>query len=138
LGFVSPASSCSLDGHVLTVAAPLNGAITFSRSGANLAVTGAGSCAAVALSNVETVNVVGSAGNDTVTFDLAGGSFTPGWRSELDNDPEIQFTLSLGAGIDTLVLQGGPADDVIELSDDGVDLNDDNDPDITRMDNERT
>jgi Ca2+-binding RTX toxin-like protein len=115
--------------------------MTVGLSGASFKVTSNGvpdaTCASSTVNNVDRVNVNGTSGSDSLTLDLSGGQFSPGFTPEGSGISEIEFQLDLRAGNDALVIQGGAGVESIRLGSAGLNLNGDNDTDVTLLGLER-
>jgi Ca2+-binding RTX toxin-like protein len=83
------------------------------------------------VNNVDRVNVNGTSGSESLTLDLSGGQFSPGFTPEGSGISEIEFQLDLLAGNDGLVIQGGAGVESIRLGFGGVNVNGDDDADLT-------
>lgn len=81
-------------------------------------------------STVDTISVSGeNADGGTFIVDLGGDPFAPGAETESSGQPEIEFVLGEpGLGVEFL---GGSGDDVFSVGFDGVNLNEDDDVDVT-------
>lgn len=90
------------------------GAVTFVKSGENLAVSGACS-ATYAFGAVDTIFVLGDAGADSVTFDRSGGDLT--------DSNAIDFEVDLGEGSDSLMINGTASKDALSLGTKGINVN---------------
>jgi hypothetical protein len=134
-GGAPPPGFCSRAGDVLTVDVPSDASITIGRSGTNFNVTGGGNpdpgCGGSNVNNVNMVNVNGTGGNETVTFDTSGGNFEPGATPEGTGISEIEFNVSLGSGTDTLIAQLGALADKFTIGSTGINPNNDADADLT-------
>ena len=132
---IEPPTLCSRTGDVLTIDVPSGDSVTIGLAGASFNVTGGGNpdptCGGSTVNNVNTVNVNGTAGNETVTYDTSGGNFEPGATPEGTGISEIEFNLSLGAGSDTLIAQLGALKDKFTIGSNGVNPNGDTDRDLT-------
>jgi len=106
------------------------GASTIGRSGTSITLNGA-PCADATVDNVDTVSVSGTGDTEVLTLDLTGGQFAPGATPEGTGTSEIEFTIDLGGGNDTLVVQYGALDDKGRLGSSGINLNVDDDSDAT-------
>ena len=73
--------------------------------------------------------MLGTVSADQVTLDLAGGPFEPGATAAATGSSEIEFVLSLGAGTDAVVIQGGSGGQQLTLGSRGANLNGDDDGD---------
>ena len=128
-GSPAGASVCNRSGGVLTV--NVTSGVMIGRSGANLTVTGDGnadpSCGGSTVNNVNTINVNGGAGAQSVTLDLAGGRLEPGLTAEASGVSEIEVNLNLSTGADTLAVKGFSAADNYRFGTTGANLNVDDD-----------
>jgi WD40 repeat protein len=126
---------CAKEGTTLTVAIGPRRAVTIGRNGSSFHVTGPGiddpTCGGATVNNVDTVRVTGSVSDDSLTLDLTNGQFAPGIEHEEDGKSEIELDVDLGSSSDALTVQGGSATEKIALGADGVNLNGDNDADVT-------
>jgi hypothetical protein len=120
---------CSRAGSILTV--NVTGSVTIGRSGANFNVTGDGNsdpgCGEATVNNINRVNVNGTSGSQTLTINLANGSFEPGMTAEASGASEIEFDLNLRVGLDSLVVIGSSAADLYRFGTSGANLNGDDD-----------
>lgn len=133
------APSCGYDPptHVVTVhlGAPGDAAI-ITVVGGSIAVN-AVSCGATVADADQVVVVDDTAGGATsVSVDMSGGPFAPGFTDEPGASDEIEFAINLGDGAgDSLLLRGGPGKNAITAGADGANLNaaeaDGVDPDVT-------
>ena len=118
----------------MSIGIPTGGAVTIGRSGSNFNITGGGigdpTCGGATVNNVDTVEVAGAGGNESLTIDESGGPFAPGLTPEAA-PAEIEFAVDLGAGTDPLTVQGSPAAEKITLGTIGANLNGDSDVDLT-------
>jgi hypothetical protein len=130
-----PPSVCSRQGDVLTINVPSGAAVAIGRSGANFNVTGAGNpdpgCGGATVNNVNTVNVNGAGGNETVTYATTGGNFEPGATAEGAGISEIELYVSLGGGTDSLIAQLGALNDRFTIGTAGINPNNDADVDLS-------
>lgn len=130
------AASCSLGTATLTVTMSGDGdEVIISRSGSSFIVAAAGiadpTCGGATTDNVATVNVTGDTLAQTLTIDLSGGQFEPGGKVEPTGLSEVEWVVDLGRGADTLRIQGGSGSDTLRWGAPGVNLNDDDDVDVT-------
>jgi hypothetical protein len=91
-------------------------------------------CGVATVNNTDGVNLTDNGGGDVVfVIDLTGGPFAPGETPEATGVSEIEFnvTFESAGAFDQLVIQGGSADDTLIYGDAGVNLNNDNDVDVT-------
>jgi Ca2+-binding RTX toxin-like protein len=131
----SPASaltSCSKAANVLNVVADTNA--TLVRSGDNILVNGASCGANTTVNDIDEIDVTSpnpGTTNDNVTIDLSGGKFAPGLNNEVTGQSEIEITVDLRAGTNTLTILGTPSTDRWTFLAQGIDLNSDGDADVT-------
>lgn len=82
--------------------------------------------------NTDSITVSGAGGTvETLTLDLAGGPFAPGFASEGTGTPEIEIAVALGDASDVIVVRGGPGPDAIRMGQNGLAVNGDTDVDVT-------
>ncbi|HEX9822928.1 MAG TPA: calcium-binding protein [Actinomycetota bacterium] len=98
-------------------------------AGGGILVDGA-PCGAT-LAEIEAIQVLGTAEDERVVIDLGGGPFEPGVSEEPDGLPEVEITVDLGDGDDELLVEGGPGEDRVTGTPDGLGLNADSDADVT-------
>lgn len=79
-------------------------------------------CGAATVRGVEAIVVEGAEGSQTLIVDLSGGAFAPGFADEGDGSSEIEITVDLRAGGDTVAIEGGDGAEQIALSVAGVNL----------------
>jgi hypothetical protein len=124
---------CSRAGTTLTINMPSNSVMSVGRSGSNFNVTGGGNpdptCGGSTVTNVDTVNVNGTAGNESLQVDQTGGEFAPGASGEISGLSEIEWNINLAGGSDSWTLTGGSAADKFRLGTLGVNVNADDDAD---------
>jgi Ca2+-binding RTX toxin-like protein len=120
-GFVAPTATVTIDPGT---------SAKLVRSGSAIRLNGS-ACGAATVLNTDTVVVTGAGGAETFTVDLSGGPFAPGASPEGSGASEIELEVDLGAGADKVVLQGTGGDDTYRLGSIGINLNNDNDADIT-------
>jgi Ca2+-binding RTX toxin-like protein len=109
---------------------------TLSRTaGGSILMNGASCTGSPTVSNTDTITVTGSSGQDTLALDLTNGPFAPGAASEATGDPEIELEANLGSNStfapDTIAITGSGGADTYRLGSAGVNLNDDDDADLT-------
>ena len=80
-------------------------------------------CGTATVRNVEAIIVEGAAGSQTLVVDLSDGAFAPGFSDEGDGSSEIEITVDLRSGDDTVAIQGGDAADRFAVTVAGVNLN---------------
>jgi Ca2+-binding RTX toxin-like protein len=84
------------------------------------------------LDQIATVVWPGTALDDTFTFNVVAGTFTPGATPDPDGSPEVKFQLDAGGGSDSIALYGLSTLTYDFVStDQGLDLNGDGDVDLT-------
>ncbi|MEE2738036.1 MAG: calcium-binding protein, partial [Planctomycetota bacterium] len=83
-------------------------------------------------SNTDGIVIVAGAGDDQITLDQSSGALAPGATSETAGESEIEVTVDAGAGNDALTLRGQDGEaDTMKPSGSAVDINGDNDGDVT-------
>jgi ELWxxDGT repeat protein len=129
------ASGCGLVGSTLRISLVDGGSVTVGRLGTSFNVTGNGigdpTCGGATVNNVDSVEIAGSDQADSLTINLAGGQFAPGLTPEATGVSEIEFTIDLGDGSDTLIVQGGTAVDKLVFGTTGANVTGDSDADLT-------
>ncbi len=106
---VAAAETCTYDAaaHKVTltiIGATTNTALYRVTSGA---ITLNGNyCGAATLTNTDTIVVTGDAQSQELMITLALGAFTPGFTNEAGSSDEIEITVNLGGGTDTLRIVG--------------------------------
>jgi Ca2+-binding RTX toxin-like protein len=83
------------------------------------------------INDIELITVVGTTFSEILIIDFSGQTFAPGRTAEASGTSEIEFSIDLGTGIDVLAIGGTSAADAIELGTLGVNMNADDDADIT-------
>jgi hypothetical protein len=63
-------------------------------------------CGAATVTNTDTIVVTGDGQSQTLHFGFGFGAFAPGFTSEAGSSDEIEFTVNLGGGEDTVVING--------------------------------
>ena len=86
-------------------------------------------CGGATISTIDTIRVLGGAGNEGLTVDLTGGVFGPGKLREAAGTSEIELVVDLGGGYDTLTVIGTAGADRFTLAD-PADLNLNADADV--------
>jgi Ca2+-binding RTX toxin-like protein len=122
------AATCSVDAGVLAVALQSETAKISSKNGF-LALNDV-VCAGASLATIDRIEVTGGAGIDTLTISFLEGRFEPGAGAEA-GVAEIEIDVDLGGGQDMLSILGTLSTNVIVIGDLGVNLNDDDDVDLT-------
>jgi Ca2+-binding RTX toxin-like protein len=124
--------TCSVSLGTATVAMASGDTATLSIGPAGQINVNGSQCSGTATTtNIDTVVVNGAGGAETVNLSLAGGPFAPGASPESSGVPEIEISVSLAGGSDTLVITGSSGSDAIEFGTLGVNVNDDDDTDVT-------
>jgi Ca2+-binding RTX toxin-like protein len=128
------ATGCSFVAPTATVTIDPGASATLKRSGSAIQLNGV-NCGAATVSNTDKVVVTGANGFETFTVDLSGGPLAPGASAEATGAAEIELEVNLGTQSafvkDTLVVQGTGSGDTYRLGSVGINLNNDDDPDIT-------
>ena len=120
---------CRLVGTTLQIKPPLTSPVTVVRSGDAIDVIGAGVCeGSPAVTTVDEIEVIGTGATDALTVDLSGGTFAPGASAEGAGMSEIEWSTS---SVESLTIQGSSGVDTIRFGSAGVNLNGDNDADMT-------
>jgi Ca2+-binding RTX toxin-like protein len=91
-------------------------------------------CGGASLANVDSIQVVGSAGSiETLAIDQSGGAFAPGATAETGTGAvsEIEIALHLGDAGDGVSVLGTSGNDTLAMGVKGVALNGDADVDVT-------
>ena len=94
-------------------------------------------CGPATVTNTDKITVTGALGRQAVRIDLSNGGFVPGATAEGTGASEIEFEINLGTGgetsaiFDILSISGTNAAETFHLGSLGINVNGDNDPDIT-------
>ena len=128
------ATTCTFVAPVATVTLDPFASASLSRSG-NAIQFNLANCGAATVLNTDTIVVTGASGAELLTIDLGGGQFAPGASTEASGAAEIELQLDLGtqpAGArDRVLIRGTSGPDLLRLGAAGVNLNNDNDADLT-------
>jgi Ca2+-binding RTX toxin-like protein len=128
------ATGCSFAAPTATVTIDPAASATLKRAGSAIQLNGV-DCGAATVSNTGKIVVIGATSEETLTIDLSGGPFAPGAGAEATGAPEIELEVNLAAqsafGQDRLVVQGTGGADTYRLGSTGVNLNNDDDADVT-------
>jgi Ca2+-binding RTX toxin-like protein len=103
---------------------------TLSVSGTDILLNGVACDPAATTTTVDTISVVGP-GPQSIVVDLEGGAFAPGAEVEASGTSEIEFAVT---GVDHFLLYGTPSRDSISAGHSGINLNEDDDPDVVLTD----
>ncbi len=124
------AATCAFDTatQVATVGAAGGAAVSVSKG--RIMVSGI-ACGTATLTNTRRIAIRGGTSGEKVTIKLGGGAFAPGADLEPSGTAEIEFDVDLGAGTDTLMVSGGAAVDHLVIGAGGIDMDDDDDADVT-------
>jgi Ca2+-binding RTX toxin-like protein len=121
----SAAESCSFSGGVVTVTLPAAAdSATFTQGASGEVDVNGSQCSSATVSNTTTIDVTGSAGNQSVSIDLSTGD----WGA-------INWAINLGSGIgDSLDVTNATNATSVELDwgANGIDLNGDGNLDVTQ------
>ncbi len=79
-------------------------------------------CGAATLTNTNTIVVTGDSQSQTFSIAFYFGAFTPGFTNESGTSDEIEFSVNLGGGDDTVVLVGNDAINKFVLGQDNAQL----------------
>ena len=130
-GTAGAASSCEWDAGSATLTVTVDGTAGLEVSGTDILLDGDPCVVGATTDVVDTIEIVGTAGNDGVVLQHEGGPFAPGAEDEPGGTPEIEITVALGAGDDDLIVNGGPDQDAFSLGTAGANLDADDDVDLT-------
>jgi Ca2+-binding RTX toxin-like protein len=126
--------SCAFTAPTVNVTLGDGDTAAIKRNGSAISVNGT-NCGTATVTNTAMIAVAGSAGQNTVVVDLSGGQLAPGLGTEATGTAEIEIELNLssnpGASPDTVTVQGTTGADTVRLGSGGINLNDDDDADIT-------
>ena len=132
------AINCTFSAGTIAITLSANNeAVTISRTPAGQIVVGGAPCGSATVTNTDKISVTGALGGQAARLDLANGPFAPGATVEATGTSEIEFEIDLLAGGETtssrdvVSVSGTGAVDTFRLGTLGVNLNGDNDPDIT-------
>lgn len=103
---------------------------TLKRVGKSIRLSGK-ACGAANVTNTNTIVVVAKSRAQKFTIDLSGGPLAPGASKERVGQSEIEINVNLGAGFNTVTIVGSTGRDNIRAGSNDVNLNADNDIDIT-------
>ncbi|HXG25519.1 MAG TPA: calcium-binding protein [Candidatus Binatia bacterium] len=125
------AATCAFAGSTLTITYAANDVVTLAVSGSSITMNGA-ACGAATTANTNLITTAGTVtGNESLVLDLSGGALAPGSASEAGGAAEIEIRADLGALNDTVVLVGAAGTDAFDFGTVGLNLNDDDDADVT-------
>ncbi|MGH2741160.1 MAG: beta strand repeat-containing protein [Thermoleophilaceae bacterium] len=126
------AATCASGGATMTVSLSVNETATVSTSAGALTLNNVPCAGGATVSNTNTVTINGSTGNETAVIDLSNGPFGPGATAEGTGVAEIEIVaaLQLGSG-DRVTVSGSGSADQLVLGTAGVNLNGDDDADIS-------
>lgn len=97
----------------------------------DIRVDGAACSPSASVHDVDTIAIAGTASPDRVHIDENQAPFAPGASSEDSGTPEIEISLSLGGGVDSVVWHGSENADTARALDLGARTNGDGDVDLT-------
>lgn len=133
---VAEAATCSYSAVTTTMTVTLNAnetaTVSTSPTSPTVLTLNGVSCAGALVSSTSTVMINGTnTGNETAIVDLSNGPLGPGQGAD-DVIPEIEIDAALMGGLgDRLTVTGSAADDVLVIGALGINLNDDDDRDIS-------
>ena len=94
-------------------------------------------CQTATVGNTKKIYVITGDGGQNLTIDLSNGAFGPGAGTESSGMSEIEWEVDLGAGTDTIIVQGGSGPETIGfVAKTGVKLNGDPDTDVHLLNTE--
>jgi hypothetical protein len=132
--FLAPpaaAATCAFAGSTMTVTYAANDTVTLAVSGTAITMNGA-ACGAATTLNTNLITTAGTVtGNETLVISLTGGPFAPGLTVETTGTSEIELRADLGALNDVVVIVGTAGADSFDLGTVGINLNGDDDADLT-------
>lgn len=129
---LAEAATCASNAGTMTVALNANETATVSTSGTALTLNNVPCAGGATVLNTNTVTINGSTGNETAVIDLSNGPLGPGASAEGTGTSEIEVNTALGLGIgDRVTVSGSAAADQLVIGAFGVNLNGDDDADIT-------
>ena len=98
-------------------------------------MVGVTACGAATVTLTDTIVVNGNTGAENVTIDLSGGQFEPGVAVEGSGTSEIEFVVNLSTGVlDRVTVTGTLSADTVTLGASGINLNADDDVDVSLTD----
>jgi hypothetical protein len=128
------AATCASGGGAMTVTLNANETATVSTSATTLTLNNVPCAGGATLLNTNTVAITGNTGNETAVIDLSNGAFGPGLAVEATGLPEIEINVALGLGSgDRLTVAGSALPDHLVIGAAGVNLNGDDDADVTPL-----
>ena len=129
---VAEAATCASGGGTMTVALNAAETATVSTSAGALTLNNIPCAGGATVSNTNTVTINGNTGNETAVIDLSNGPLGPGLTPEGSGVSEIEINaaLQLGSG-DRVTVNGSSSADQLVIGTAGVNLNGDDDADIT-------
>jgi Ca2+-binding RTX toxin-like protein len=129
---VAEAATCASGGGTMTVSLNVNETATVSTSGGALTLNNVPCAGGATVSNTNTVTINGNTGNETAVVDLSNGPLGPGASAEGTGISEIEIVAALQLGsADRVTLNGSGSADQLVLGSGGVNLNGDDDADIS-------
>jgi Ca2+-binding RTX toxin-like protein len=129
---VAEAATCASGGGTMTVTLNLNETATVSTNGSTLTLNNAACAGGATVLNTNTVTINGNLGNETAVIDLSNGPLGPGAAGEGTGISEIEINTALGLGTgDRVTVSGSATEDQLVIGASGVNLNGDDDADIT-------
>jgi Ca2+-binding RTX toxin-like protein len=132
LPVVAEAATCASGGGTMTVSLNAGETATVSTSGNALTLNNVPCGGGATVTNTNTVNVNGNTGNETAVLDLSNGPLGPGASPEPTGGSELEIAVALGLGsADRVTVNGSSAADRLVLGGGGINLNGDDDADIT-------
>jgi Ca2+-binding RTX toxin-like protein len=122
------APTCSFDADAATLTVSVDGdPATLSVSSRAILLNGT-PCGAATVDNTESVLVGGSGRSETIVL---SGNYRPGLTVEADGTSEIEFNFTLGAGRDTIKINGTSRADTFLFTAGGINVGTDGDEDLT-------
>jgi Ca2+-binding RTX toxin-like protein len=129
---VAEAATCASGAGTMTVSLNANEVATVSTSSGALTLNNLPCPGGATVSNTNTVTINGNTGSETAVIDLFNGPLSPGLTPEGSGVSEIEINAALGLGTgDRVTVNGSTAADQLVLGTGGVNLNGDDDADIS-------
>ena len=130
---VVEAATCASGGGAMTVSLNVvNETASVSTSAGALTLNNVACPGGATVSNTNTVTINGNTGNETAVIDLSNGPLGPGASAEGTGIPEIEIVAGLGLGSgDRVTVNGSAVADQLVLGTAGINLNGDDDADIS-------
>ncbi len=123
------AATCTVSGTALMFVLDSGEETTLRVAGPRVGIAGANCPGNPGLAEVSAITVTGAAGAEKLTISDPA-SIAPGLGAEPGSVPEIEISVDLGAGSDTVELVGSGGNDIYVVGANGIDHNNDDDTDV--------